>query len=267
MTARQSRLKLIVAEIAHGAKLFVRHLLRGKLKQAPAALIVCWPLIAAPGGVAVDLRHYWPSPAAGRQLVIQTEASQGGNVWLGTTHRYVNRGKVRGADVLRLDDFGAPGWLDAWELRNDGAQTLEVADWFPSGHKVYEVGREISWGGIQSVGDVIARTIHVDVAASTGETVGPQNWGTQQLTFEAQGPLTLPSGLTFPDTVQLRMFQSFCLTYACTWPAEQATWVTRHWFAPGVGIVQTQYLKAPGQAFDPPRIDYATSITTTWETP
>lgn len=254
---------MVLSAIKQLLKLLVGQTRRA-LKQLPAALIVLWAFPAA----ALDMRDYWPSLPTGRQQITQNEASQGGNTWFGLTQRYVNRGTVRGNPVLRLDDFNGTGWLDAWELRNDGSQILEVGDQFPSGHKVYEIGKEFSWGGVVNVGDVIIRTVHVDVAASVGEVVGPHNWGTEVLTVEAFHPtFTNGAGLAFTDVVQVRMFQSFCITSACTWPTGQATWITRHWFAPGKGIIQTEYLTVNSAPVSPQRIDSATSIITTWETP
>jgi hypothetical protein len=215
------------------------------------------------------MRDYWPDLAANRQLVMQTKASQGGSIWMGLTHRYVNRGLVRNLPVMRLEDHLNGTMLDAWELRDDGTQMLEVADWFGAQHKVYEVGKEFTWGGVVNVGQVITRTIHVDVAASVGETTGPQNWATEELTIEAlHGTLTLPNGLVFSNAVQVKMFQSFCITYACGWPSGQATWITRHWFAPGQGIVQTEYLMVNSATVSPQRLDYVEAIPlTTWATP
>src|SRR5688572_11688897 len=191
----------------------------------------------------IDLRAYWPTLAEKKQLIVQEHATQNGNTWMGPTRRYVNRGQVRDHDVLRLDDFNASGWLNAWELRDDGTQMLEVADQFPAGkHKVYEVGKEFSWGGEQNVGDVVTRQIHVDVAASQGEVVAPQNWATAKLTFEDLLPsFTNLGGMTFSDVVVVQMFQSFCITAQCQWPSGQATWRGRYWLAPGVGFVQTEF--------------------------
>ena len=228
-------------------------------------ILVPWPAAAA------NICDYWPTIQAGRQQIVQFQATQGTAQWLGLTQRYVNRGSVGGYPVLRLDDFNSTGWLDAWEMRCDsGRGWLEVADHFPGGnHKVYTVGKEIPWGGTVEVGQVINLPVHVNVAASTGETSGIHNWGRQILTFEELLPtMTLPSGLVFDNVLKVHLLHSWCKANSdCSYPANQWTWKVRYWFAPGVGIVQIQYLQSPNQTFDPPRIDYAKAVIVTHEMP
>lgn len=225
--------------------------------------LIAWP------AAAFNMQSYFPTLAADEQLLVQTETAHYGAPIRSTLHRYVNRGTVGGNPVQRLDDYNASGFLDAWELRWNGSKMLEVADWFsPTHHKVYTVGKEISWGGVQNVNDMTSRQVHVNVAASQGETVGPQNWGTVVMTYEALLPtFTNVGGMDFTNVVVVRVFQSFCITTACTWPNGQATWITRHWLAPGLGFVQIEYIQNPNGPWNPTRFDYAISINRTWETP
>lgn len=269
---------LLVGHLVDALKRFFWKSARRAFKQLPSprakvgrvlfGFIVAHLALISPAA-ALDMRDYWPSLGSNQQLVSQDLASQNGSIWMGLSHRYVNRGLVRDFPVMRLEDWLSTGLVDAWELRNDGTQMLEVADWFGSQHKVYEVGKEFTWGGVVNVGDVIVRTIHVDVAASIGETVGPQNWATQELRIEAAYPtFTNPAGVTFTDVVQVKMFQSFCITWACGWPSGQSTYVTRHWFARGLGIIQTEYLMINSVSVSPQRIDYVISCPLLmWVTP
>ena len=225
-------------------------------------LLVPWPAAAA------NICDYWPVIPAGRQQVVQFQATQGTAQWLGLTARYVNRGTVGGQPVLRMDEWSGQGWQDAWELRCVNGEWLEVGDWTPAGHKVYTIGKEIRWGGNVSVGQTFSNQIHVNVAASTGETTGIHNWGTQIVTFEEAIPsLTTLSGEVYTDVLKINVTQSWCIAAYCAWPAGQATWRMRYWLARGIGIVQVQYLQAPGQTFDPPRIDYAKAAIVTQEMP
>lgn len=215
----------------------------------------------------IDLRTYWPNPASGKQLIVQDEGVNGGAPFFATTHRYVKRGQLGGHDVLRKETYNSTGWLNAWQLRDDGTQMLEVGDEFPGKHLVYETGKEFTWGGQQQVGDIVTRQVHIDVAASTGVQTGPDNWATAKLTVEDCLPsFTNLGGMTFCDVVVVQMFQSFCRDAQCAWPAGQSTWRTRYWFAPDVGFIQTEFLQNPNGPISG-RKNYAVGILETWETP
>ncbi len=191
----------------------------------------------------VDLRNYWPQPAAGLQIINQDWATS--PAFRSLLRRYVKRGQVRSNDVYRLDEYtSSTGWIDAWELRDDGTQMLEVGTWTsPTVHLVYEVGKEIQWGGSMTLNDFSTRTVHVDVSASTGVTSGYWNWGTQKITFSAfYSSFTNAHGLTFSNVVKLNVFQSWCANSGCAYPSGQNIWTMNYYLAPGVGIVELEYL-------------------------
>lgn len=217
-------------------------------------------LLAAPAGAqTVDLRTYWPQPATSLQLTSQEWATSPS--FRAILRRYVGRGTVRGVGVTRLDEY-APTWLSAWEYRDDGTQILEVATWQGTSHLVYEVGKEIQWGGVMALSAVSTRTIHVDVAASSGVTSGYWNWGTQKITFsQLYTTYTTAAGLTFANVVRLSVLQSWCANAGCAYPSGQNIWTMDYYLAPGVGIVQTDYLTPTT------RTDAALVLSETWETP
>lgn len=211
----------------------------------------------------IDLRTYWPNPAAGEQLIVQDRTqANGGGTFKNVLRRYVNRGTVDGNPVVRLDEFNHSGWLDAWEYRDDGSQILEVGTWQGAIHKVYKTGKEIPWGGVQNVGDMIERQLEVDVSKSTGVTPGYWNYGYQKITFTDFLPsFTNDGGLTFENVVKLSVFQSWCGAQGCAYPDGQNIATMDYWLAPGVGMIQIDS-QAPTV-----RLNYASSIDTTWETP
>jgi hypothetical protein len=209
----------------------------------------------------VDLRDYWPQPAATLQIINQDWA-QTSPTFRSVLRRYVKRGQVRGVDVYRLDAYINTGWLSAWEYRDDGTQILEVATELPGSHLVYEVGKEIQWGGVMTLNDVVTRAVHVDVAASTGVTSGYWNWGTQKITFAAfYSSFTTGAGLTFSNVVKLNNFQSWCANSGCSYPSGQNIWTQNYYLAPGVGVVQIDYVSPTT------RTDATMPVAETWETP
>lgn len=211
----------------------------------------------------IDLRTYWPSPAEGEQIVVQDRTqANGGGTFKNVLRRYVNRGEVNDLPVIRLDEFNHSGWLDAWELRDDGTQILEVGTWQGTVHKVYKAGKEIPWGGAQNVGDVIERQLEVDVAKSSGVTAGYWNYGYQKITITDFLPtFTNDGGMTFSDVVKMNVFQSWCSAAGCAYPSGQNITILDYWMAPGVGMIQIDS-QTPTV-----RRNYASSVTNTWETP
>ena len=206
----------------------------------------------------MNLASYWPfNLPDSKQQIIQMEASQNPNVWFGLTHRYT---KDNGG--LKLEDYGANGWIDAWKLKLVNGEVIEWADEFPTYTSVFATGKELWWGGNLEIGQEVTRSLEIASGVAS-----PYKWGTEVLKLEAlHNTFTIPAG-SFSNVVQVKMFQSFCKTNACTWPDGQNTWITRHWLASNVGIIQTEYLSVPGTpVFNPPRIDYATNIVITWKT-
>jgi hypothetical protein len=211
----------------------------------------------------IDLRAYWPQPAAGTQLIVQSKTdafSTPGHKTI--TRRYVNRGTVEGNPVMRMDEYNSTGWLSGWEFYDDGTQLLEVGTAQSASHKIYKAGKEIQWGGEMDLEQVSARSLEVDVAKSSGVTAGYWNYGYQRIelkefieSFENDG------GLTFCDVVKLNVLQSWCATSGCAWPTGQSVVTLDYWLAPGVGIVQLDYLTPNA------RRDYASAVVETWETP
>jgi hypothetical protein len=204
-----------------------------------------------------DLRAYWPDPAAGKQVIAQFATAAHTSL----LRRYVRRGTIGGAPVAQMDEWSAQGWCDAWQYRDDGTQILEVATKQPGVHKVYKPGKEIQWGGAQQIGDVVARSVEIDVAASTGVAPGIGNYGYQKIEFEAFHPVFLNAALNlYQDVAQFKVLQTWCADAGCAYPAGQHVYRQRYWMAPGLGFVQIEYLE-PVQ-----RIDYPKFIETTWET-
>jgi hypothetical protein len=141
-------------------------------------------------------------------------------------------------------------------------RSSRVGTWNGSVHKVYVVGKEIQWGGVMNLYDVVSRSLQVDVSASTGVSSGYWNYGTQQITFSAfYSSFTTDAGLVFSNVVKLHIFQSWCANAGCSYPTGQSIWTMDYWLAPGVGIVQIDYL-SPST-----RRDYALSLAETWPTP
>jgi len=222
--------------------------------------------ISSMAAQSVDIRNYWPQPAVNNQLITQDYTLAWGPLTKTILHRYVKRGVVRGNPVYRLDDYLSTGWIDAWEYRNDGTNILEVADFVGGQHIVYSVGNEILWGGIQNIGDVLSRSVIVDVSASSGVTAGYWNYGHNSVTYSALLPtFTNDGGLTFSNVLKLHVFQSWCANTGCAYPSGQLIWTVDYWFAPSVGIIQTDYLSAPAPFTA--RRDFALTISETWETP
>lgn len=208
-----------------------------------------------------DLRNYWPNPATGEQLVVQDKTSAYGPELKTILRRYVKRGTVDGHSVIRLDEYGSTGWIDGWEYRDDGSQILEVGTAQGSAHKVYKIGKEIPWGGVQNVNDVVTRSLEVDVAKSSGVSAGYWNYGYQKIELkDFISSFTNDGGLTFSDVVKMGVFQSWCANSGCAWPSGQTYVQMDYWLAPGIGIVQVDYLTPTA------RRDYASAILTTWET-
>lgn len=210
---------------------------------------------------AYDMRDYWPNPAAGEQLLVQDATIAYGPEILSVLHRYRRGPIVSGVQTLQLDDYiSTSGWIDQWELKPDAtAGILEYADRYVGSRLVYKAGKEIKWGKTLSVNDVIlSNPVEVDVAASSGVTAGPWNYGYNSLTIEEFIPsFTNDGGLVFSNVLKVYLYQSFCIDAACSYPAGQNIWKNRYWLAPGVGIVQTDYI-APDV-----RRDYAKTITRT----
>lgn len=209
----------------------------------------------------VDLRSYWPQPTT-EQLVAQDHTNEWNDNRKTVLRRFVKRGTVRGTPVIRLDEYNYAGWLDAWEYRDDGSQILEVATDTPSAHIVYVIGKEIQWGGVMSLNDVVTRSVQVDVAASTGVTAGYWNYGNQKITFSSfYSTFTTDAGLVFSNVVKLRVHQAWCANAGCSYPTGQNIWSMDYFLAPGVGIVQLDYILPNA------RRDYVVGLAETWPTP
>ena len=70
------------------------------------------------GELMIDLRAYWPQPAAGTQLIVQSKTDAFSTPGQKTiTRRYVNRGTVEGNPVMRMDEYNSTGWLSGWSRR------------------------------------------------------------------------------------------------------------------------------------------------------
>jgi hypothetical protein len=210
----------------------------------------------------IDLRAYWPDPATGEQLVVQERTSAYPSIPKALLRRYVKRGTVEGNPVVRMDEYSGQGWQSGWEMRDDGTQMLEVGTAQASSHKVYKAGKEIHWGGVLEIGVPAGRSLEVDVSKSTGVTAGYWNYGYQQIELkEFICSFTNDGGLTFADVVKLGVFQSWCAASGCAYPGGQSIVTMDYWLAPGVGIVQVDYLTPNA------RRDYAVGVLETWETP
>lgn len=208
-----------------------------------------------------DMADYWPNPAMGEQLIVQDATTAYGPETLTVLSRYRKGGTVDSLPVIQLDEYTATGgWLDAWEYRFDATNgVLEVADKYPSSvHKVFKIGNEIKWGGSLNVGNTIAGNVEVDLTKSTNVPSGPSIYGYHSMTLEEFIPsFTNDGGLTFSNVIKVYVFQSWCSTSTCNYPAGQNVWQIRYWLAPGVGVIQKDYL-APTV-----RRDYAKSVTLT----
>ena len=212
--------------------------------------------------MTINMIDYWPNPATGEQLLVQDATKAYGPETLSVLHRYKKGGTVNGLQCIQLDDYTSNGWVDAWEYRFDAtAGMLEVGDKTSNSHLVYFSGKEIKWGNVQNVGDSISGSIQVDVSKSSGVSAGAWNYGSWALNVEAVLPtFTNDGGLVFANVVQIWSLQSWCKDNACVYPSGQNITQSRYWLAPGVGIIQTDYL-APSA-----RRDYAKSVTRTCAT-
>ncbi len=209
----------------------------------------------------INMADYWPSLATGYQLLVQDATVAWGADTLTILHRYHNGS----SGIVLLDDYDHPdGWLDTWSYVKDPARgMLEISDKYPGGKNlVLKPGKEIPWGGMMNVGDVVSGNVEVNVAASTGVTAGPGNYGYQSVTLsEVIQSFTNDGGLVFPNVAKISVFQSWCKTPACDYPAGQNAYTFVYWMAPGKGFIQIDYLTAPSPFT--PRRDYAKSITET----
>jgi len=228
--------------------------------RALASLLIFIGATMSANAQSVNMADYWPSPAVGEQLLVQDATLAYGPEVLSVLHRYRVGAPIGGKAVTQLDDYiTTTGWLDAWFLYKNGPSIIEIANTFPVNKRnIYKVGKEITWGATMNVGDVTQGSIEIDLTKSTGIVAGPSNYGWQRITYEAFLPtFTNDGGLAFTNVVRMRVFQSWCKTNACDYPAGQSSYEMTYWMAPGLGMIQIDYISPTV------RRDYAKSVTRT----
>ena len=207
-----------------------------------------------------DMRHYWPNPAHGTQLIVQDATDAFGPIGhFSILRRYRQGGTINGSFVVSLDEYLADQFLSSWKYRFDPVHgMIEVSNSFPGVLQIYKPGKWIPWGGVMSVGDVLSQGLEADPAQGYGVIVGMGNYGWQSLEFETFHPqFTNAGGLDFENVVQILVMQSWCTTNACNFPGGQNVFQIRYWLAPATGAIQTEYILPTH------RIDYAKSVTET----
>ena len=185
-----------------------------------------------------DIRNYWPNTSTNEQLLVEFSAVPPIGVLKTLLKRYKQGGTIRGIPVMVLDEYvPGVGWVDAWKYRPDARGILEVATHQPGSFKLYAIGKEIIWGGIQNVGDVIGGQIGIE----------PLNgwwcWGWQMIQFQDfLSSFTNAGGKQFVNVVKLHFLQYWCANGTCS--VTNVTGAT-YWMAPGLGAIQIQYDVSP----------------------
>ena len=127
-------------------------------------------------------------------------------------------------------------WTDSWFYRNDPVRgILEYGDSYPRTHwyDIYSVvrkpcvpGKEIMWGGIQKIGDIVS------AECKTSGVFGSRGW--QWVRFNEVIPTFTGVAGTFNDVV--------VVDYNQTWNGDKGEGA-RLWFAKGLGQIKAEWTR------------------------
>ena len=175
---------------------------------------------------------YWPTPKVGGSVTFDYGLGADGK---NLTSVYTNSGD---SSIFYLDDYIDGEWKDRWVLDYYTERgILETADLYPA--KSYQFwtsrrttgftrGKEIPWGNVQNVGDIIDQEIEISFWNST-----PFEWwskGRQRVEFvKHQKTFTAKNGKKYKDVLEVTYDQSF---------GDKPSVGNRGWYAKGIGLVQ-----------------------------
>jgi hypothetical protein len=175
---------------------------------------------------------YWPKPKVGELTVF--------DFGLGADnlpYSFIMWSKGDGSHYYQ-EDYHNNKWQSTWYLNYfDKRGILETADdypkrsyqWWTSYRTVaFSKGKDIIWGGVQDIGDVIEAPCVIDAIRST-KFEAPKV-GNQKVSFikHHDSFTTFDKKFSYKDVVQI--------AYDQTWDGKTTGW--RAWHAKGIGIVQ-----------------------------
>jgi hypothetical protein len=194
-----------------------------------------------------NVSDFWPSPQPGQTHRFQYSGpvnlrSDFHIGYLSPRSDYFNK-----AGLLICEDYVDGKWHDQWQLfRHPTRGFIEIGDLEPNtGFEAFVCGptkqltykpfKEIVWGGVQSVGDMIHNPIEVDRSSSTGLGIvvdNAGNYGWQTVIFED----------LHNDILQM--------SYAQWWGNSKSPTGARYWMTRGVGPTAIAWLKPDGSFTD-----------------
>lgn len=178
---------------------------------------------------------YWPKPMVNKPMAFDYgKGADGKNL----TSVYLNSGD---SSIFYLDDYVDGEWKDRWVLDYYTERGLiEISDLYPA--KSYQFwtsrrttgftpGKEIPWGYVQKIDDVIDQEIEISPWHST-----PVEWynkGRQRVEFVVKWDhFTASNGMKYNDVLEVTYDQSF---------GGNASVGNRGWYAKGIGLVQLRW--------------------------